>query len=367
MTTSTGFTQTLDEGLKNLSEQIALGMSDSKKQKIAVIEFSDLDGKITEFGKFLSEELITRLFISKKFNVIERQLLNKVIEENKFTLTGLVDETTAKELGRILGLDAICSGTITDLGNYVKVNARLISTETGSIFSVASIKIDKDDAVRKLMGMVSINQKLPLASESGSTVNVAGNLILNGDFKQDISAGWIKEIDWDRTNDKDAGTNYSKIVNDELFIHHDGNSKIIFTQDIRVISTNLLFKAKAKLRAGGYVDTESKSRILIYYMSDNKILGSNAIECSAGWGKDNKTTPTHRHIFYLSATNTNRSTEFQEFVLDIEEELSTYLIGVPPEKVNKIRIKISCEGVRAWDGSLGMAEMWAKSLELKYK
>lgn len=141
----------LERGLRDLGDQIASGMVEGRKQKIAVVEFSDLDGSVTELGQFLSEELITRLFASRRFDVVERQLLNKVLAEHKLTLTGLVDEKTAKELGKILGVDAICSGTITDLGDTVKINARLISAETGSLFAVSAVALRKDEVVRKLM------------------------------------------------------------------------------------------------------------------------------------------------------------------------------------------------------------------------
>ena len=58
-------------------------------------------------------------------------------------------------MGRILGVDAIASGSVTDLGTNVKVNARLIATETGSVFAVAAVKIAKDATVKKLMQKVS--------------------------------------------------------------------------------------------------------------------------------------------------------------------------------------------------------------------
>jgi hypothetical protein len=44
----------LDTKLAELVRQISVSLSEENKAKIAVIEFSDLDGKVTEFGKFLS-------------------------------------------------------------------------------------------------------------------------------------------------------------------------------------------------------------------------------------------------------------------------------------------------------------------------
>ncbi|MEJ2637010.1 MAG: FlgO family outer membrane protein [Calditrichia bacterium] len=142
----------LNPQLENLTEQIVTSLSQKQKSKIAVIEFSNLQGKVTQFGMYLAEELITRLYRTNRFEVIERQLLNKVLQEHKLNMSGIIDASSAKELGRILGVDAIASGSVTDLGNNVKVNARLISTETGKIFSVASVTIFKDEVVRKLMG-----------------------------------------------------------------------------------------------------------------------------------------------------------------------------------------------------------------------
>jgi TolB-like protein len=118
---------------------------------VAVVEFTDLQGSTTDFGRFLAEELVTRLMETEKFRVIERQLLNKIIGEQKLSLTGVIDPASAKQLGKILGVDAIVSGTITNLSQSLKVNARLISTETGEIFAVASAEIFKDESVTGLL------------------------------------------------------------------------------------------------------------------------------------------------------------------------------------------------------------------------
>ena len=145
----------LDSQLENLTNQIVESLSHESKSKIAVVEFSDLNGNITEFGMYLSEELITRLFLTHKFDVIERQLLNKVLSEQKLGITGLIDDESAIAIGKLLGVDAIVSGTITDFVTDLKVNARIISTETGKVFGVAGTKIVKDETVKKLMSRIS--------------------------------------------------------------------------------------------------------------------------------------------------------------------------------------------------------------------
>jgi len=152
-------TNNLDNSLSDLTTQIANSITEDGKKKIAVIEFSDLEGNVTQFGKYLAEELITRLFRTRKFEVVERQLLNKVLSEQKLGITGLIDDESAIAIGKLLGVDAIVSGTITDLGKSLKVNARIISTETGKVFGVAGTNIVKDETVEKLMGIISTVQK----------------------------------------------------------------------------------------------------------------------------------------------------------------------------------------------------------------
>jgi TolB-like protein len=145
----------LDQRVSELSQQIASKMSAKQKTTIAVVEFTDLQGNVTDLGRFLAEELITRLGDLEKFKVIERQLLAKIIAEQKLSLTGVVDPASAKQLGKILGVDAIVSGSVTNLAQSVRVNARLISTETGEVFATAAADIFKDESVTGLLSGIS--------------------------------------------------------------------------------------------------------------------------------------------------------------------------------------------------------------------
>jgi TolB-like protein len=153
-----------------LNRQIATKVTAKNKTTIAVVEFADLEGNVTNFGRFMAEELITRLHETEKFKVIERQLLNQVIKEQKLTLSGIVDPASAKQLGRLLGVDAIVSGSITDLGKTLRVNARLISTETGEIFAVAAREFVKDQTVINLMASRG-QQANATSSDANSTTS----------------------------------------------------------------------------------------------------------------------------------------------------------------------------------------------------
>ena len=142
----------LDSQLDKLAREICSNLPQQAKSKIAVIDFPDLNGNVTDLGKFLAEELTTKLFTSGKYQVIERRLIEKLLKEQQLSMTGAIDEKTAMKVGLLLGVDVLATGTTADLGSNIKINARTISVEKGSVLSVASVMIPKNDQVEILMG-----------------------------------------------------------------------------------------------------------------------------------------------------------------------------------------------------------------------
>ena len=143
----------LEEGVSQLAEQISKNMQEKQKQKIAIIDFSDLNGNVTALGQFMAEELTTQLFIIApgKFEVVERRQLLKLEEELALGQIGFIEEKGIKKMGQVLGVDAIVTGSMTDLGNTVKVNARLIAVESAKVFAVAATDIPKTGMVADLI------------------------------------------------------------------------------------------------------------------------------------------------------------------------------------------------------------------------
>jgi TolB-like protein len=155
----------LEAALSELTREIAANIEGTGKRKVAVVEFSTLDGSGTELGMYLAEELITRLFKTGKFEVVERQLLNKVLAEQELVVSGFVEPTVAQKLGKILGVDAIVSGTVADLGISVRINARIISTETGTVFAAAASETKKDEVVSRMLAHIYKTPPRPNAPE----------------------------------------------------------------------------------------------------------------------------------------------------------------------------------------------------------
>ena len=129
-------------------DDIAKGLTEYHQKipskKVALFPFVWADGKTDIGSNVVSERLTTRIVRLGKLEVIERTLLNKVLAEQKLQITGVVSPESAKELGKILGVDAIITGTLIDIAGSVEVNARIISAETGQVLGAQYGKVPKD-------------------------------------------------------------------------------------------------------------------------------------------------------------------------------------------------------------------------------
>lgn len=141
----------IGDAAKELADQISAAATKQGKHKIAVIPFRELEGRTTVLGTYLAEELVTDLFSTGTLDIVERSMLDKVMSELKFSQSGAIDPESAQHVGKIVGVEAIVTGSITDLQSYVGVNCRLINTETGRIFGAAQTKIVKDADLQKIL------------------------------------------------------------------------------------------------------------------------------------------------------------------------------------------------------------------------
>jgi len=124
-----------------------------KKPRIAVLPFDS--SHISSSHASLSTSVVNGMFETQlvktgKFIVIERKRIEEVLKEQGLGLSGAVDASTAVKVGKILGVELILTGDITQLGVRESgggssmfggskrtlegaLDVRLISTETAQI------------------------------------------------------------------------------------------------------------------------------------------------------------------------------------------------------------------------------------------
>jgi curli biogenesis system outer membrane secretion channel CsgG len=147
----------------------------TRKPRVAVMDFdygtvqtttAAVFGTNVDVGKGITNLLVTGLVKDGNFSVIERSALDKVLNEQNFSNSNRADPNSAAKIGKLLGVDAIIVGTITEFGNETKktglgggggnwggfglgglghsnskanvaITARIINIDTGEIMAVA--------------------------------------------------------------------------------------------------------------------------------------------------------------------------------------------------------------------------------------
>lgn len=130
--------------LDKLAGKLSAGLKDRPAIKLAVLEFPYTGGKTSEGPVIVQERLTTALAQNKKITLIERGLLKKVLGELNLQASGSIDEETVKKLGKMLGADALVTGTLNDTEETrTEINARIVETETAKILAAASLSVKK--------------------------------------------------------------------------------------------------------------------------------------------------------------------------------------------------------------------------------
>src|SRR3954464_3241219 len=97
-----------------------------RKKRVAIFDFdyatvhqgvSAIFGRDVDVGKGISDLLVTYLVKDGTYSVIERKALDKILSEQNFSNSDRANPMSAAKIGKLLGVDAIIVGSITQFGN----------------------------------------------------------------------------------------------------------------------------------------------------------------------------------------------------------------------------------------------------------
>lgn len=133
------------EDVQGMAKTVAVAAAARQVKRVAVVPFTGPRGSSSFSGAIVSERLVIQILARGELDLVERRFLDKVLEEQRLGVFGIMDQDTVKTLGKVLGVDAILTGTIVELkGDRVEVNARLIHTETAQVLAADTVRVAKD-------------------------------------------------------------------------------------------------------------------------------------------------------------------------------------------------------------------------------
>ena len=145
------------------------------RKRVAVVEFEDKSGYGQgRIGRAAADVLTRFLFDSQQFRIIERQPIDKTLAEQKFQQSGAVNPQTAMQIGKILGVEYIAYGAVTNFGIRTEgtqavvyqqkeqvaesqVDCRLIHVETGEVIYMGE---GRGSATREIRGSFGLGGRM---------------------------------------------------------------------------------------------------------------------------------------------------------------------------------------------------------------
>ena len=116
------------------SEQRLIG----PKKRIFISEFENLSAYgQRRLGKGISDILSTELSKTNSFILLEREKLEEMMKEQTLGQTGFINEQTAPELGKLLGANAIITGSITQFGTRTETHDIILTSGKKQIATCA--------------------------------------------------------------------------------------------------------------------------------------------------------------------------------------------------------------------------------------
>lgn len=149
----------------------------AERRRVAVMEFEygtvmssvqAIFGTNQDIGRGISDMLVNQLVNDGSYRVIERAQLDKIVKEQNFSNSNRADSSTAAKIGKIAGVDAIVTGSITQFGRDDKHYGGAGGGGNWGGYGLGGIGVKKDKAIVEItVRIIDVNTAEILASVTG--------------------------------------------------------------------------------------------------------------------------------------------------------------------------------------------------------
>ncbi|HYU09464.1 MAG TPA: CsgG/HfaB family protein [Gemmatimonadales bacterium] len=115
--------------------------------------------------------MISELAQNPAARVVERQEIQRLLDEQNLTAQNRVDPQTAAKVGKLVGARYVVAGTFIDFYGDFRVDVRLVNVETGEIVKTESERMQRDhmfDIIRNVAARLMKDASLPAVQRPAS-------------------------------------------------------------------------------------------------------------------------------------------------------------------------------------------------------
>lgn len=316
-----------EEEVNKLSQQIAKQIKEAERKSVAVVDFTDLSGNVTELGRFLAEEvsIVISQEASKKFEVIDRTRIKLLLKEQRLATTGLIDPATAKELGKIAGVDTLVTGIITPTSDTIRLSIKALDVSTANTIGTAVGNIPRTKTIEELLSQ-GIAQG---DSDSSSGVSPSTSLLANATllfqdiFNQNFDARDYSWVGKDNKQQHFTDRGLELYGGNWADLWTDNNAAAVFSRLI-LDQPNMLFQFKV---SGNPTMNYQQIGLIVMKDADNYIRlmsGYWGDRLNAGWAMENNLNYEGKGDLPISAREIQEGVELE--LIRKGNTFSAYLI-----------------------------------------
>lgn len=154
---------TEDQAIEKLGDDMYNRFADKKNYRIGIMNFTTLDWKPTNTGTRLAEKLSNYLAVKKKMNIADRAGLDRIMAALAIEQAGSYNTDKAKKIDTKVPVDALILGTISRIGNQMRIELTAMSVKSGHMSHSygARVMSPKDFKYRDNTEILSIHEKSP--------------------------------------------------------------------------------------------------------------------------------------------------------------------------------------------------------------
>jgi curli biogenesis system outer membrane secretion channel CsgG len=111
-------------------------------KRVAILYFDNNTGK-TDFdglGRGIAAMLITDLSKVPEIQLVERDRMQAVLDEQHLQQTSLFDPATAVKAGKLLGAEYLLTGAFSTVDPNMRIDTRVVRVETGEVVRTAKVQ-----------------------------------------------------------------------------------------------------------------------------------------------------------------------------------------------------------------------------------
>ena len=113
-------------------------IAQESKPSVAVLDF-EARGIPGYEAETLTERLRTEIATTKAVQLVDRKLLQNILEEQGLQQSGCTTDECAAEVGQLLGAQYMVSGAVGKLGETYSIDAKMVSVTTGAAVRTKSV------------------------------------------------------------------------------------------------------------------------------------------------------------------------------------------------------------------------------------